>query len=373
MKALFIVFHGFAKYNGISKKILFQIKAFNDLGVEMELFYLSMDENGKQARVISDIIIKDYGNGFYAKILKRIEFRSIAKYVLDNDIKYVYIRYDHNANPFMIDMLRRIRLAGAWIDMEIPTYPYDNEYIGLGYKEKLTHFIEKIYRRELSKYINRMITFSDAESIYGINTLRISNGIDFSSVKQKSKLSNNIKVLNLIGVADLHFWHGFDRVAKGMVNYYSEKQDITVFFHIVGGGYESEKQKIKDIAKEGKIENYIIFYGPKSGEDLDEIFEIADFGIASLGRHRSGITKIKTLKNREYAARGIPFIYSEIDEDFENMPYIIKAPANEDPIDITNIVDFTKDWRFTPGEIRSSISETLSWKVQMQKIVKILF
>ncbi len=37
------------------------------------------------------------------------------------------------------------------------------------------------------------------------------------------------------------------------------------------------------------------------------------------------IFKIKTLKNREYAARGIPFIYSEIDDDFENMPYIIKV------------------------------------------------
>ncbi len=34
-------------------------------------------------------------------------------------------------------------------------------------------------------------------------------------------------------------------------------------------------------------------------------------GIASLGRHRNGITRIKTLKNREYAARGIPFVYSE--------------------------------------------------------------
>lgn len=64
------------------------------------------------------------------------------------------------------------------------------------------------------------------------------------------------------------------------------------------------------------------------------MFNQCDFGIGSLGRHRSGIDKIKTLKNREYAARGIPFIYSETDEDFEQMPYVLKAPADESPIDI---------------------------------------
>lgn len=50
-------------------------------------------------------------------------------------------------------------------------------------------------------------------------------------------------------------------------------------------------------------------------------------GIASLGRHRNGITRIKTLKNREYAARGIPFVYSENDSDFDGMPYVMKAPG----------------------------------------------
>ena len=58
------------------------------------------------------------------------------------------------------------------------------------------------------------------------------------------------------------------------------------------------------------------------GKELDELFDLADFAIGSLARHRSHIDKIKTLKNREYAARGIPFIYSETDEDFDRMPSI---------------------------------------------------
>ena len=55
-------------------------------------------------------------------------------------------------------------------------------------------------------------------------------------------------------------------------------------------------------------------------------------GIGSLARHRSGIDKIKTLKNREYAARGIPFVYSETDDDFEHQPYILKAAPDDSPL-----------------------------------------
>ena len=66
-------------------------------------------------------------------------------------------------------------------------------------------------------------------------------------------------------------------------------------------------------------------------EELDELFNEADFAIGSLARHRSGIDKIKTLKNREYAARGIPFAYSETDGDFDKMPYILKFRPTKVP------------------------------------------
>lgn len=44
------------------------------------------------------------------------------------------------------------------------------------------------------------------------------------------------------------------------------------------------------------IEKYVIFHGQKMNEELDELFNEADFAIGSLARHRSGIDKIKTLK-----------------------------------------------------------------------------
>ena len=117
------------------------------------------------------------------------------------------------------------------------------------------------------------------------------------------------------------------------------------------------------------LESYVILYGKKHGEELDTLFNKCDFGIGSLGRHRVGIHKIKTLKNREYAARGIPFIYSETDSDFDNKPYVMKAPADESPIDIQKVVEFYRNFNLSAIEIRNSIQD-LSWTNQMKHVIE---
>jgi hypothetical protein len=117
------------------------------------------------------------------------------------------------------------------------------------------------------------------------------------------------------------------------------------------------------------MEDYVILYGKKHGEELDAIFNRCDFGIGSLGRHRVGIQQIKTLKNREYAARGIPFIYSETDSDFNNKPYVLKAPADESAIHIQSIIDFYNNMTMSSQDIRDSIQD-LSWKCQMERVIK---
>ena len=98
------------------------------------------------------------------------------------------------------------------------------------------------------------------------------------------------------------------------------------------------------------------------------MFNQCVFAIGSLGRHRSGITEIKTLKNREYAARGISFIYSENDSDFDDKPYIIKAPADESPINVGEIINYIDNHDFNPAEIRKTV-EHLSWKYQMEQVI----
>ena len=365
-KLLFLIFHGFDPNNGISKKITYQVNALKACGMEVSLCY--MDENKGIRRFVDDTMIADYGSGLMGKIRKRTEFSSITKYAKDHDISFVYIRSNHNANPFTIRMVKQMKKASMKVVMEIPTYPYDQEYEAQGMSKQI--FQDKLFRNQLAKHLDAIVTFSDYDTIFGQRTIHISNGIDFDSVKIKSHVNNTTKELNLIGVAEIHTWHGFDRLVKGLALYYSKPQNYFVKFHVVGYFFSKEGEaEFRKIITDHHMERYVILYGKKHGGDLDTIFDYCDFGIGSLGRHRVGIDKIKTLKNREYAARGIPFIYSETDSDFDNKPYILKAPADETPIDVDRIIAFYKTIKMTPSDIRNSIQD-LSWKCQMEHVIK---
>ena len=365
MKVLFLIFHGFDPNNGISKKISYQVDAMRICGADVHLCY--MDETKSKKRLIDGKVIADYGNGVSSKILKRIDFSSITKFVKDNNIDFVYIRSNHNANPFTINMVRCIKKYGTKVVMEIPTYPYDSEYEAQGMNKQI--FFDRIFRNILAKLLDGIVTFSDYDKIFGQRTIRISNGIDFDSVKMKTTINDTSKELNLIGVAEIHEWHGFDRLVKGLADYYSKSQNYIVRFHVVGYFFSAEiEDEFKKIVIDNYMEDYVILYGKKHGQELDCLFEKCDFGIGSLGRHRVGIDKIKTLKNREYAARGIPFIYSETDNDFDTRPYVLKAPADETAIDIDSIVSFCKRFLMSPKEIRNSIS-SLSWENQMKTVL----
>lgn len=364
-KVLFLIFHGFDPNNGISKKISYQVDALKACGLEVHLCY--MDETSTKRRIVDDTVIADYGSGTMSKIKKRTEFSSIVRYAIDKSIDFVYIRSNHNANPFTIRMVKRMKAAGMKVVMEIPTYPYDQEYEAQGITKQI--FQDRIFRKRLARQLDAIVTFSDYDTIFGQRTIRISNGIDFDNVTMKEKVNDTSKELNLIGVAEIHKWHGFDRLVKGLAEYYSRPQDYTVRFHVVGYFYSEEgEQEFRKLIADNGMEPYVILYGKKHGQELDTIFNRCDFGIGSLGRHRVGIQKIKTLKNREYAARGIPFIYSETDSDFDDRPYVLKAPADETPVDISSIINFYRQLTLTSQDIRNSI-ENLSWFHQMNCIV----
>lgn len=369
MKILFLIFHGFDPNNGISKKISYQLEAFKANGHEAHLCF--MDENGSKRRIADDTVIADYGNGKKGKILKRTEFGSIVDYAITQHIDFVYIRSNHNANPFTINMVGRMKKANMKVVMEIPTFPYDQEYFNKSMRRQLIQ--DKLFRNMFAKQLDAIVTFSEEDYIFGQQTIRISNGIDFNSVRMKKESRHPDNELHLIGVAEIHRWHGFDRVIQGLAEYYTQPRDMKVFFHMVGYFFSPvEEEEITDIIKKHHLEPYIILYGKKHGEELDEIFDRCDFGIGSLGRHRVGIDHIKTLKNREYAARGIPFIYSETDTDFDNKPYVLKMPADETAINIENIISFYQQLDITPQQIRNSI-ENLSWNHQMEKVVKAVY
>ena len=109
MKILFLVFHGFDAFNGISKKIGYQIEALRILGHQVELGSLVVDERGRWKRMGGDRVVEDLGAGIVGKLKKRWRYGSLARYIVEDGFDFVYMRSDHNANPFTIRMARRVR------------------------------------------------------------------------------------------------------------------------------------------------------------------------------------------------------------------------------------------------------------------------
>lgn len=376
MKVLYLVYHGFSEVSGISKKIHYQVKGLRESGHDVRLCYYGFAENGHRCRYVDGQVIKDYGKGKWAAIHQRLSYKCVYDYCIREGIQFVYARCFQNANPWLIHFFKRLKKAGIYTVTEIPTYPYDSEFVGFPLQNRMGLKVDQMFRHQLYAQMDAVVTFSDAMEIFGQRTINISNGVDFDSIPlHDGPLSTIDSPLHLIGVAEVHYWHGYDRLIAGLGEYYQQaEKPREVFFHIVGGVANSEMygsihaSGFAELMDKYQIRDKVTLHGQLFGSELDKVFNQCQFAIGSLGRHRSGITNIKTLKNREYATRGIPFIYSEQDSDFESMPYVVKAPADELPIDIQQIVDFVDSFSMSPTEIRKTV-EHLTWKIQMQRVI----
>lgn len=369
MKGLFIVFHGFSPHSGISKKIFAQCEALRRCGVDIALCHTEIDADGTQRRLAGDAVIRTFGSGLRAKALKRVSYTDITGYIRRERVEFLYIRHDLNANPLLVGWLRSVRRLGVRIALEIPTYPYDAEFREAGRKEKLQLQIDRMFRRALAREVDRIVTFSDDEEIFGQKTVRISNGIDFDAVPLKTERHDITREVRLLALANIHPWHGFDRVIEGLKNYYAAPHDREVKLRIVGDGMPDLIGGYARSIEAYGLDAYVEITGPRSGAALDAQFAWCDMGVASLARHRNGIESLKSLKNREYAARGIPFVYSERDSDFDPMPYVLKAPADDTPLDIAALLGWLDTADRTPEHIRTTIEGRLSWERQMQKVM----
>lgn len=392
MNILFLIYHGFSEVSGISKKIHYQVKGLRESGHDVRLCYYGFAENGHRCRYIDGQVIKDYGKGKWAAIHQRLSYKCVYDYCIREGIQFVYARCFQNANPWLVHLFKRLKKAGIYTVTEIPTYPYDSEFVGFSFQNRMGLKVDQLFRHRLYAQMDALVTFSDATEIFGQRTINISNGVDFDSIPlHDNQLPTANSPLHLIGVAEVHYWHGYDRLIAGLGEYYQQvrseieegklkPEDVKdVYFHIVGGVHPHTRYKsctfhlgLQTIIDQYNIQDKVIFHGTLFGDELTAVFNQCQFAIGSLGRHRSGITVIKTLKNREYATRGIPFIYSEQDSDFDHQPYVLKAPADESPIDLQRIIGFISNFTMKPEDIRKSVGH-LTWKIQMQRVIDAVF
>lgn len=373
LSGLYIVFHGFAPHSGITQKIYSQLKAFHENDVDMHLCQINVNDDGLDVIEIDHKEIYRFGTGIRSKIEKRINFSPISEYIPHQKYDFVYIRYYSNANPFFISFVKALRAKGIKVLIEIPTYPYDNEFDEARRIDKIKHWFDKRYRNQLFRNIDYVVTYSDDPYIFGCPAIQISNGIDFDRIPLRTRTEHQQNHYHFIMVGELHYWHGVDRAINGLAEYNKSKPENMVFLHIVGQPSTPAGFMLRELVRENKLENTVLFHGPMYGTDLDTLFNEMDLAIGSLGRHRSNISQLKSLKNREYAARGIPFVYSENDPDFDEMPYTLHAPKDDTPLNIGECINFVEACKLTPLDIRNSVYPQLSWTCQIQKILATIY
>lgn len=244
--------------------------------------------------------------------------------------------------------------------MEIPTYPYDKEWAGI---KKLPFLLKDKYNRNrLKPYVDRIVTMSDDDTIFGIPTIKMMNGIDFSAIEINPK--NFTQDINIISVSSYGDRHGCDRLIAGIGEYKKMGGLRNITFHIVGPGVPKEYY---DLVKKYSIEDNVIFYGKLSGDELNKVYAKCNMGVDVLALHRVGLKSISTLKSREYGARGLPFFScSKIDYLPEDYLYYKKVESNDKPINIQEIIEFFDKVYFEEKDVRTEIRNYAEKKCDMQ-------
>lgn len=311
------------------------------------------------------------------RIMGRLPFFPISTKWFDEvnvftDIDYIYVRKS-NIDLYFVRWLRRIRGVnpGIAIALEVPTFPYDAEYNTLS--KKIALLKERFWRRRLAGLVDRVVTFSNDDEIWGLKTIIIQNGVDLSAAPVRKPANRSGSKVTLLAVATFSFWHGYDRLIRGLKDYYdanpTNEAQCDVSLLMVGQGTEEEGYRV--LTKELGLSEKIRFLGPKYGNDLNDIFNQADVAIASLGIHRLGIDSVNTLKAREYCSRGIPFVIGYRDKGIEMLDQVLTVDSDESNVDVESIVEFlrrlnTKESsQDSARKMRKFAEDNLSWTKQM--------
>lgn len=351
---------------GVVQKIDFQIEALKNNNCEvinfgkrkLVSFFFEKEYELKQSR--SKILYKILK--IFSFIIQVFKIMSYGNYK-EGDIIYIrYIRY-FLGNYFFRIYLKKLKGKGIKILLEIPTYPYDGEIKKINIKTKL----DKKVRMKLVEYIDKIVTYSSDKEIWGIPCINISNGIDLDKIKLIDKNSKNDNKIVFTSVSNCSFWHGIDRFLYSLLEYKKNNLENNIVFNIVGEGEETSKLK-KIVENNLLLKDCVIFHGFKSGKELDEIYNETDIGVGSLGRFRSGIVELKSLKNREYCAKGIPMIYSENDLDLDAKKFVFKVENSEKMFNIEDILEWYKSLKLSSEDIRRE-AKFFSWKFQMKKVI----
>ena len=371
---LFLVNDVLLENNGVAKKVLAQSEAFSTMFNEYYFCHLNKVKSKGFVRLVNNVNLSVIRK---SKLCFLFLYRDLLDFVLENKLDVVYIRYAHFSSPFFMFFLYKLKSNNVRVLLEFPTYPYDLEYKHAPFLSKCRLFMDQLFRIFLRFFVTESVTFSGEDYVLGIKAHKISNAAPLPIVKRKDntiQAKPELSEIHFVAVANLGPWHGYDRLIKSISNYYKlldfSDENVThkkVMFHIVGDGLELSHYK--DICRTLGIEEYIVFHGEMSGENLSVLLNKCDIGVDSLGRHRSGNNVNNSLKSKEYLLHGLPIVKSHIDLSLDNnkfCSYVFNVAPTDDDFDISDIIK----WYIGMEHIKISdlAEENFTWESQLRSI-----
>ncbi len=360
-------------FPGVEKKIKNQIKVFSQYYKMYKVIIEKEDTN-----IIKSISWRMPGGSWGGKYEETLE--EIDTIIgCGGEIAFFYIRISPLDRRYIrfLEVLR-IKYDEAIILLEIPTYPYAKEYL----QSKTMwpwYFKEILNKWKLSKCVDRIITTSDCgDYIWSIKTIISKNGVDVESISpiQDTKVDNTLR---LIAVAQFQPSHGYERVIRGLSEYYANGGKRHVELHMVGDGVECDIYK--KLTNELGLNDSIFFYGVLEGNELENCYENKDIGLGEFGLYKRTINVSSSLKVREYLAKGLPVVCgvhnTSFDEGGEDYHY--DFPNIPGQIDFNELLSWYDDLISLYGDksvltasIRDFSKKTVDISVTMRPIIEYL-
>lgn len=325
MRGLYIVTRGIGE-TGIDNKIKSQIKSFESHGINIDVFSVSDKEIP------------------FLKVIARLPYTNVMpewKEIKDcSQYDFVYMRRPGYMSKPFLNYLKRIKENNNRIKiiMEIPSFPYDKEYTSR--ISQIPFLLKDRYaRKSIHNYIDYISDLGSEGEIFGVNTVHFYNGYDFSQLRVRKAV--DISTVSIIAVARFCEWHGYERLLKGLWNYYDNGGQREVVLHFVGDG--PELNTYRELTTSLKLEGRVKFYGYINRDSIAPLYDKANLAVDVFGGYKKDMVLSCSLKTREYIAAGLPIVCGsaiDIQQFKEFKPYILELPNDCTSLDFTKIIDF---------------------------------
>ncbi len=368
MKVLYITFNvSDITLPGVAKKIRYQAGALSRQGAICDVLFVinnRLEFYGAEMQNVTDVSADEKDEYLY-------------KLALQYDA--VYYRWA-GADKTFNKLEKKLAKTSVVQMIEFPVYPVFNSIFYNAKQSFLKHkYFKMIYSLVgafYAQYIlvplqmrraDMAVVCSSEVDVYNKKTIHIDNAIDVNSISCRNvAISGN--TIKLLGVANIASWHAYDRIIEGIYKYRTESRKIE--FYVVGDG--GKKAELEDKVKEYELQDSVFFVGKKYGKELDYYFDVCDIAVGSLGLHRLKM-RPSSLKSREYAARGIPFMITntetfECDTSIQSFVYYV--PDTDEAIDIPQLINWYSklDVMLASERLRKYAEDKCSWDTQMCKI-----